>query len=312
VERINSFSFYDVGKTFKSIEMLPDNAAVNDVFWAIYHAENAAAQLLEGKPIPLGISRAKATNLRDQLANFFNGRFTEVNAEGKRTIKFPGADTPPVQPWEYWTIKHALTEFETVFAEEMKEAATYYVPRRGIFWTPALVDTADECFPQSIVGHIPQKTREDWKSAGRCLAFNLLSASGFHTARAVEGTMEAYYQLFTGQPGATLNAWFEYTEALKKVTSAPAPQAKTIAELDQMRTDYRNPIMHPRVVLTEPDARMLFANGESLIIAMAQEIADVKAQGGVQLALAGNVTKAAGSGAGQGVVANVANPANTP
>jgi hypothetical protein len=39
-----------------------------------------------------------------------------------------------------------------------------------------------------------------------------------------------------------------------------------------MRTDYRNPIMHPRVVLTEGDARMLFANGESLIIAMAQEI----------------------------------------
>ena len=39
-----------------------------------------------------------------------------------------------------------------------------------------------------------------------------------------------------------------------------------------MKDDYRNPIAHPRIVLTEPDARMLFANGESLIIAMAQEL----------------------------------------
>ncbi len=41
-----------------------------------------------------------------------------------------------------------------------------------------------------------------------------------------------------------------------------------------MKDDYRNPIMHPRQVLTETDARMLFANGESLIMAMAQEIAE--------------------------------------
>jgi hypothetical protein len=138
------------------------------------------------------------------------------------------------------------------------------------------------------LGHIPQKTREDWKSAGRCLAFNLLSAAGFHTARAVEGTMEAYYQLFSSKPGATLVSWHEYIKALREIAAKkpnPTPQEKTLAELDQMRADYRNPIMHPRVVLSEADARMLFANGESLIIAMAQEIAAVVAQGGVQLSL---------------------------
>jgi hypothetical protein len=50
-----------------------------------------------------------------------------------------------------------------------------------------------------------------------------------------------------------------------------------------MKDDYRNPIMHPRVVLTESDARMLFDNGESLIIAMAQEIAEIRlSSGGIQ------------------------------
>ena len=50
------------------------------------------------------------------------------------------------------------------------------------------------------------------------------------------------------------------------------PSEKVISEIQQMKDDYRNPIAHPRIVLTEPDARMLFANGESLIIAMAQEM----------------------------------------
>lgn len=283
MERINSFAFYDVGKAFKPIENLPDDLAetvpAQQLFWAVSGAQHWITQLLAGKPFPLGISRSKATALSAVLEEILQTNFSEDDGTGGKRRKYPISTSPPIQVWEFWGLKRALTEFETVFAEEMKEAATYYVPRRGIFWTPALVDTADEAFPEVLRGYIPQKTKDDWKSAGRCLAFNLLSASGFHAARAVEGTMEAYYQLFTGQPGATLKSWYEYTEELKKLTGSPAPQAKTIAELDQMRNDYRNPIMHPRVVLTEPDARMLFANGESLIIAMAQEIAEARAQG---------------------------------
>jgi hypothetical protein len=173
-----------------------------------------------------------------------------------------------------------------VFAEEMRETATYFVPRRGIYHTPALVDAADETFPSELQGFIPQKAKDDWKSAGRCLAFNLLSASGFHVARAVEATLEAYYWLFSGKQGETLHGWYDYIKALRAVAEAkpsPCPQDKTLSELDQMREDYRNPIVHPRVVLSEGDARMLFANGESLIIAMAQEMCE--AAKGVQAGL---------------------------
>jgi len=84
----------------------------------------------------------------------------------------------------------------------------------------------------------------------------------------------------------TPNGWNDDIQALEaEVTSGanPAPAAKTIAELKQMKDDYRNPVMHPRVTLTENDARMLFDNGESLIIAMAEEIKALnEAGGGVQ------------------------------
>jgi hypothetical protein len=164
--------------------------------------------------------------------------------------------------------RRALETFETVFSAEMGETATYFVPRKGIFYTPALVDTADESFPTDVRNDIPEKTKLEWRAAGRCLAFNLLSASGFHVARAVEGTMEAYYTAFVGTPPKEIS-WGKYLEDLEKVTG---PAKKTLAEIAQMKDDYRNPLMHPRVVLTEPDAKILFGNGESLIITMAGEI----------------------------------------
>jgi hypothetical protein len=274
VERINSFAFFDLGKALKPIEVLGDNTTREEVFWAIINARGPMGQLIDGNPIPLGFSRAKAQALQSNLNNLWDGEFVGTGADGKPTIKFPDSTNTGFPVWKLYGTKRAMEEFQTVFAEELRETATYFVPRRGIFSTPALVDSADDTFPTEIIGHIPKKTRDDWKSAGRCLAFHLLSASGFHVARAVEGTMEAYYQRFSGKPGTTLVSWHEYITELENMKLlSPRPSEKTIAELRQMKNDYRNPIMHPRVVLTEPDARMLFANGESLIIAMAQELA---------------------------------------
>ena len=164
----------------------------------------------------------------------------------------------------------------------MREAATYRVPQRGIYHTPLLVDSAHEVFPNDLSNFIPSKTMEDWKAAGRCLAFGIFSGSGFHVARGVEGILESYYQLFCDRGDKTLNGWREYIEALEKAKNSgqkPAPSEKILSELIQMKDDYRNPLMHPRVVLNEADAHMLFMNGASLIIAMAQEIREAKTTG---------------------------------
>ncbi|WP_314945930.1 hypothetical protein [Bradyrhizobium cosmicum] len=286
MERINPFSFYDFGKTIQTLVELTGNVASQRLFWPLWQAKGKMEELITGQPIPIGISEGKARETVRRMAALYNEKFQVLDADGKPTLRFPDEKEPPVNEWELNWIRLAIKEFETVFAEEMRETATYFVPRRGIYHTPALVDAADETFPADLRPHIPQKAKEDWKAAGRCLAFNLLSASGFHVARAVEACLEVYYQLFSGKPDETLNGWKDYIIALEKIAAknpTPCPLKKTLTELDQMREDYRNPIVHPRVVLTESDARMLFANGESLIIAMAQELAE--AANGVQPAL---------------------------
>jgi hypothetical protein len=179
-----------------------------------------------------------------------------------------------------------LEKFETLLSTEMGEATTYFVPPRGIYSTAALIDFADKSFPGEIASYVPEKAKTDWRAAGRCLAFNLFSSSGFHVARAVEAAMESYYQLFSGKPGKTLRSWDDYHKELQKIKQGnptPSPEEKTLVEFDQMRQDFRNPIVHPRVTLEEADARILFNNGESLIIAMAGEIKRAQTtQGGVQ------------------------------
>jgi len=293
VERINPYGFYQFGKELDAIIQQQGDVLAAQAFWALFNAREAMKRLIGGNPIPIGISKAKAQAVIDRITPMFNERFMGRDAEGNESIRFPEPADLPIPAWQWQWLTSTIKEFETVFAEEMRETATYFVPRRGIYWTPALVDTADETFPKDLLPYIPEKAKDDWRAAGRCLAFSLLSASGFHVARAVEACLEAYYGLFSGKHGETLHSWYDYIKALKDIAEAnptPCPLKKTLVELDQMREDYRNPIVHPRVRLNEGDARMLFANGESLIIAMAQEIAH--AAKGVQLSLvAGEAAK---------------------
>jgi hypothetical protein len=288
VERVNHYPLYELGKTFRRLldAMTGDDIEVRHLFSPIRAAMNSIDLILSGTPFPLGISKRAALSLKNELEYVHNRYFIETK-DGKRSIRIPDSSVT-VGSWELSGIGRKLANFETIFSTEMGELATYFVPQRGIYSTAALIDFADQSFPPDIIGHVPEKAREDWKAAGRCLAFNLLSATGFHVARAVEATLEVYYQTFTGKSGE-LNGWYDYIKALNGVIAtgaSPAPTEKTLTELTQMKDDYRNPLVHPRVTLTEVDARMLFDNGESVIIAMAAEIKTAREVGGVQGTLA--------------------------
>ncbi|HYL34107.1 MAG TPA: hypothetical protein VEU53_13285 [Stellaceae bacterium] len=286
VERINQYSFYQFGNALSKLEAIEGDIRPGHAFITIMEARRHLDGLLQGKPVPLRTSRAAAEALLNYLKSISHDHFYKVDDKGESVFTFPSDDDPPIEAWRWNYVRTLLTTFEHVFSAEMAESTTYFVPRRGIYFTPDLVDCADQSFPDEIVGHIPAKAKGDWRSAGRCLAFNLLTASGFHVARAVEATLETYYQLFTGN-NDTLSGWYDYIKALEEIPedASPRPAEKTLSELRQMKDDYRNPVMHPRVSLSDSDARMLFDNGESLIIAMAGEIKNLR-ETGVQTGLA--------------------------
>lgn len=299
MERINQFAFYELGKALRKLALLEGDVDPSIAVLDVLQGKEQLGQFLEGKPIPLGVSRVRAEELFEQLEAIERDHFSDTDSTGKVTFKLPAQGEPSIPAWRWFRIKRALESFEVIFQEELREATTFYAPRRGIYWTPALVDTADDSFPADLVAQIPQRTREDWRTAGRCLAFGLYSASGFHVIRAVEGSMEAYYQIFNRKLGITLISMKDYIVALENIMHAqasPAPSEKLIAEMRQMMDTYGNPIIHHRFVLSEIDARMLFIQGENIIIAMAREIAGfrVATQPASQPALAYSAEAAAG------------------
>ena len=113
-------------------------------------------------------------------------------------------------------------------------------------------------FSRLILFHTSPRKRGMASPAGRCLAFSLPTAAGFHAARGIEGELELYWQTFTKKTG-TKFGWQDYIDDLQKVIDAkapPLPEQRTIRTLEVIKDYDRNPVMHPRdVVLNDMDAR---------------------------------------------------------
>ncbi len=125
----------------------------------------AIEALVKGKPLELSVSKACATRLRDAVWAFLEAHCREAGEDGRRTWKFhSGDEAKPVPSWALHDTNKALSDFETVFREEMREAAIYRVPQRGIWDIGKLIDAADESFSAEIAMVIPVKAREDLAS----------------------------------------------------------------------------------------------------------------------------------------------------
>lgn len=275
MDRIDQYSFYYLGKTLQALASHTGEASPSKIFWDFISARSVVHNLTNGIPVPTSVSRVSCNNLQKSLDEINEEYFSEKNESGETILKFPTGNDSMIPEWRLDQYRRLLSRFETIFSAEMQEATSYFVPRRGIYSTVDLIDAADKTFPSNLFHIIPEKSKQEWRSAGRCLAFNLLSASGFHVARAVEGMIEAYLAHFAPSVDQSRMSWGNYIDELEKVrtvNSAKAPSEKAITELRQMKDDFRNPLMHPRVVLNESDARVLFANGESLIVLIAEEI----------------------------------------
>jgi hypothetical protein len=93
---------------------------------------------------------------------------------------------------------------------------------------------------------------------------------------------------FTGKDPSTKKTWGEYVGDLQKLADdgaslAVVPEKKTIRTLDQIRDLDRNPLMHPRDVLSPSDAMVLFNLATSAIMAMAGELVKSEGQGSLPL-----------------------------
>jgi hypothetical protein len=159
-------------------------------------------------------------------------------------------------------IKSVFEMFEPTLSSEFAKLHTYYIPSVGIFPTDALLNQPEKMFSESA-NLIPDETLIEIKEVGKCLAFSLPTAAGFHLMRSVESMLRHYYEVLSkGASRPARGATGIYFDAILQL---PGVDKELHAALKQIKTLYRDPIAHPEVVLTGPEAISLLGVVQSAI-----------------------------------------------
>lgn len=173
-----------------------------------------------------------------------------------------------IAAWDLQYIITKLTELETVMSLELQRHQTYLVSQIGGYSMPLLTTKAEVNILEDALAVIDEHAKKDFREAGRCLAFEVPTAAGYHAMRATENVLRQYYALVMGKPTDRID-WATCTQELKKAGA----NKKVVQVLDQIRDLHRNPLMHPEEFLSMKDAISLFDIAKSAIGSLAEEIA---------------------------------------
>jgi hypothetical protein len=258
--RINPYNFYQMGTVLHPLSLIAQDAKVLDVAWDLHSARIWLSWLLSDSIVTLIVSR----NAVQQLISAINDVIpTNFDA-------FSSIDSEKKLEWGQWyRITNGLKAFETVFAAELPTFATYVVSQKGIYSTSDLIERAEMAIDESVRNVISQELISDFNQAGRCLAFSLPTAAGFHTMRAVEGVLRIYWRLVMGRK---LTAKTPMMSQCIEQLRDKREDSKLLDILNHIRDLHRNTTMHPEAFLDMKEALRLFDIAKSAISAMGDRI----------------------------------------
>jgi len=150
---------------------------------------------------------------------------------------------------------------------ELQRHQTYLVSQIGGYSMALLASKAEVNILEDALAIIDEQAKKDFREAGRCLAFELPTAAGFHAMRATESVLRQFYAQLTGKSAARK----EWATCINELVKAGADK-KVMAILDQLRDLHRNPLMHPQDFLSMKQAIGLFDIAKSAIGSLAEEI----------------------------------------
>ncbi len=175
--------------------------------------------------------------------------------------------------WEYSGLPKKIDAFRSVFEAECHDVDVYSVGQIAIYKTQALVANGSHVIPEEYRKDMSEESLKEFDDAGRCLAFDLPTACGFHALRGTELVMDDYLRSF----GVTkvMRSWNDYIQTFQKLRenkdAKRKPSEKVSAMLDRMRTLDRNPLMHPREVLDTVGANHVFSLSAITVVEMIKD-----------------------------------------
>ncbi len=263
MQRINLNQFYAFGHAIRSITNLEADKQLKDYLSRFHFARIWLDWFIEDKMIPMVICKEAASRIIqevDQLAP----KSSEIDTG--RVLSYD----------DLFSVMNAAREFETVFSAEVSNKATYFVSKKGIYDTNDLIASAEDLFVQNIKQDIDKKAIADIREAGKCLAFDLATACGFHIARAVETVLLDYLTLLCPRKIKVAKRAQRNLGNYIRMARDNHGDDKICAALDQFRDLHRNPLMHPEATLSVDEAFSLLGIAQSAIVALVTQIQQLR------------------------------------
>lgn len=182
------------------------------------------------------------------------------------------SEVPQVTDWQFFNVINVTKQFALVLAEELQGLLAYHPRQTAILDTIALAERGEQVLLESVRNKLDPKVVEDVRESGKCLAFAVYTACGFHMMRAVEAVLHQYWVLACSPKEPIperLDNWGEYIAQLR---TGDAEAKEVAAMVQQIKDLKRNNIMHPEMVLNQDEAYAMFVLGQGAVMAMAKRL----------------------------------------
>jgi len=254
MDRVSLYRFYELGKELAFLDTLDEDDEVDAYVLEFLFAGLELKSLLNAPAIKLRISRSAVESFVQDLDKLSSPKKT---THKKKKLGYTAV-----------SLKSSLAKLESVLKAEVDSLASYVVSQKGAYSTPDLVEHAETMIPEKTRKLLPAGVVKDVQEAGRCLVFDLPTASGFHMIRAVELVMhELWGHVKAAGDNKKPSNWGAYIDRLEKA----GVSKKVTAMLRDMKDLYRNPVAHPEDSLEEEEAITFFALGVAAIQQMAAQ-----------------------------------------
>ncbi len=174
--------FYELGFALNSMTHLRDDVPGDLRAGITFRASEAVGSFIasDGVIHMLPKSYSKASQLAPELWLWSQGIY-----EG-RTIA------------NYVDLRRAVESLSVTLVDELDATFNYTVTDKGNLSIAKLVEGASKGYSAEILALLDNSVIGEIDEAGRCLAFTVYTACGFHILRSIEMCIKAYIHAFTG------------------------------------------------------------------------------------------------------------------
>ena len=221
MKQVNLWSFYVIGFQLHKLVNLMESEPQDDR--ALYNILNDARQALQSlcdNDVQINSSKGAALELIDNIQKVVRN-FIVLDV-GVKVFTERDSDLSRQYFQSFVDLVAEASRFEIIFANELREMNTFFIPPKGTHQTSELLARAVNNLSPTIRARLSAEAIGDINNAGKCLALEVPTAAGFHILRAVESLMRDYHHKLTGtQLPVKSRNWGAFIKALDKNGSDP-------------------------------------------------------------------------------------------